>query len=774
MSRWPTILHFRYFLIACLSLVGEGRDLRAEQKIFQPLDIWNSWTYPAGALTMEGNRLEMVRSRKNIDAAQKATIRGAGTNLAAAASIIDGDPQTGWSPDAAAPVGDWWIEIDLQQVLPAQQIRLYFDEQHAPLSFFTVSLSNGERFINNANIPVEGTLVFNSSERFSLNEEHAISIDLEDALVQVVRIEITRSQESVFALNEIEISAFGDNIALNLIEKGGAGDAEAAILTVAGTPSVMFDGDLVSFWRVSPLAKGSSGGSATFGDYRIDLGAVYWIDSIWILGAPIGLPFRLRNLYGNFLSYRILHSDGSLAPDGTLAWKELVSVPSDPKNLLETRDFQHRFPPVAARYLRLYYPTSTGGNIIGGGDWGDTGLTRLLYGLGLIGEFQIFGEGHPARVVLRSPVVDLGEEWNITSVEWRATVPSGAGLLLRSRSGDEVEEETRYFDKNGKEVTQRRWDKLIGSFRGPVETTLSPGDDWSPWSEAYRTSGTFFRSPSPRRYFQLEAEFLSDVPGAGVALDELTIDFSRPLARRAVGEIQPGQVEPGVETEFSYFLRPDLGTGSQGFERIALEASVPLRFRQVLINGHSTPGAESEPNPDGFRLIFPARLDDAALVEIRFAATVFQNGTRFRAFLEQGSGSARVRQQVDPGDAVREMAGATDVVVLPINDELLSHLDLGSRIFTPNGDGLNDELKISFDVLKLLEHRPLDAWVFDLRGRVVRHLNNGSGLAGHYELRWDGRDDRGALVAPGLYLFRLRVDGDSSTRTVTSTLGVSY
>ena len=773
MSRWPTILHFRYFLIACLFLAAEDRDLRAEQMIFRPADIWSKWTYPAGALTIEENRLKMVRSRKNINAAQKATIRGAGTNLAAAASIIDGDLQTGWSPDFSAPIEDWWIEIDLQQVLPAQQIRLYFDERRSPLSFFTVSLSSGERFINSANVPVEGTLVFSRSERFSLNEEYATTIDLEDELVQVVRIEVSRNQESGFALNEIEIDAFGDNIALDLIDKGGAVDAEADIVTVAGTPSVMFDGDLVSFWRVSPLAKGSSGGSETFGDYRIDLGAVYWIDSIWILGDPVGIPFRLRNLYANFLSYRILHSDGSLAPDGTLAWQELVSVPSDPRNLLGTRNFQHRFSPVAARYLRLYYPTSAGGNIIGGGDWGDSGLTRLLYGLGLIGEFQIFGEGHPARVILRSPVIDLGEEWNITSVEWRAAVSSGAGLLLRSRSGDEVEEETRYFDKNGKEVTQRRWEKLIESFRGPVETTLRPGAGWSPWSEPYRTSGSLFRSPSPRRYFQLEAELLSDIPEAGVILDELTVHFSRPLARRAVGEIQPGQVEPGVETEFSYFLRPDLGFGSQGFERIVLEASVPLRFRQVLVD-ESPVNAEFEPNPDGFRLTFPARLDDAALVEIHFAATVFQNGTRFRAFLEQGSGPERIRQQVDPGDAIREMAGATDVVVLPVDDELLSRLDLGSRIFTPNGDGLNDALKISFDVLKLLESRPLEAWIFDLQGRVVRRLSSDSGLAGHYELRWDGRDDHGALVSPGLYLFRLRVDGDSSTRTLTRTLGVSY
>ncbi len=42
----------------------------------------------------------------------------------------------------------------------------------------------------------------------------------------------------------------------------------------------MFDGNLSTMWRVNPLVKGSSGSGATFGDYRVDLGATYWIDSV--------------------------------------------------------------------------------------------------------------------------------------------------------------------------------------------------------------------------------------------------------------------------------------------------------------------------------------------------------------------------------------------------------------------------------------------------------------------------------------------------------------
>ena len=50
----------------------------------------------------------------------------------------------------------------------------------------------------------------------------------------------------------------------------------------------------------------------------------------------------------------------------------------------------------------------------------------------------------------------------------------------------------------------------------------------------------------------------------------------------------PSLVEPGTQTEFTYFLRPEFTRNSQGFEAIALEASVPLTFRKIQIDGTPT------------------------------------------------------------------------------------------------------------------------------------------------------------------------------------------
>ena len=761
-------------LALCL-LVPFSSPIRAERLVMTSADIWEHWLYPPGVLRLdEAGSLRPVRIGKDIDPLSEAAVRRAGAAQSTAARAFDGDLATSWSPPPGTAPKDWWLEIDLGQVFPVQQIRLRFADSKPPLPFFILSLSKGERFINSANVVVEGTLIYSHSRRFAFNEGRDVTIDLDDELVQVLRIEATREMMGAPALAEIQINAFGDNIAFDLIAKGGTVDVEAAIVAVAGVPSVMFDGDLSTMWRVNPLAKGSSGGSETFGDYRIDLGATYWIDSIWLLGEPLGIPPRLRLAYANFLSYKLQYSDGSLAPDGSLAWQALASIPPDPRNFFDVRNFRHDVPLIAARYLRLIYPTSQGGNIIGGGLSGSTfANTGRLDGLGLVSEFQVYGEGYPAHVALRSPVIDLGTNWNITAIEWKVNAPPGATFALRSRTGDRVVEEMRYFDKNGKEITKRHYEKLIASFRGPIETTLQPGDGWSVWSEEYLHTGTRFRSPSPRRYVQLEAELRTDNPQAGIALAALTLIYSRPLVRTAIGEVHPVHTQPGEQTEFAYLLRPEFARDSQGFEAIALEASVPISFRALQIDGAAV-NAEVEKTSAGIRLHLLAPVTAAERVELGFAATVFQNNTRFRAFLERTNGPDTLRQQVDPGDAVPDLAGAGDAVSLPINESLLARLDMGAGVFTPNGDGVNDALAISFDVLKVLDARPIEARVFDLRGSLVRTLRDARGVAGHYRLTWHGRRDSGAMARPGLYLFRLQIAGDSATRTLIRSIGLSY
>ncbi len=57
--------------------------------------------------------------------------------------------------------------------------------------------------------------------------------------------------------------------------------------------------------------------------------------------------------------------------------------------------------------------------------------------------------------------------------------------------------------------------------------------------------------------------------------------------------------------------------------------------------------------------------------------------------------------------------------------------------------------------------------VYDLQGRLVRTLVAGTREAGHHEARWDGRDERGAAVATGVYLYRLAAGDQVIQRKLT-------
>ena len=51
-----------------------------------------------------------------------------------------------------------------------------------------------------------------------------------------------------------------------------------------------------------------------------------------------------------------------------------------------------------------------------------------------------------------------------------------------------------------------------------------------------------------------------------------------------------------------------------------------------------------------------------------------------------------------------------------------------------------------------------EVWVYDLAGRLVRRLSEPRKIStGQHVLRWDGRDQVGEVVPPGIYYARLRV-----------------
>lgn len=758
--------------------------LPADQLRFDTPQEWRTWKLPLGAveLTASGD-LKPVRIRKNINAALDAAqfgggIRSAGSNQGAAGSVMDGDLNTGWSPDPADPPEDWFIELDLGRGVSAYRVNLIFAADAPPLELFDLLLSTGEQQLDQIAAPIPGTLVYRISERFKENERHRVTYELnrpEHTPIQYLRLQVLKYAPGA-RLVEVEVESAGDNLLLNLLARGGS--IEIIVNTSNPETSVqlgnalsLIDGDLTSRWqqRNEPRAPYDIWGNLT-----LDLGAVYWVDWFRIIGGVVVRAGSGGGIWSaHYVSrrsfiykfYEVLTSDGSLAPDGTRVWtKHFSGFPSDETYTLGMAD--HQFDPIPTRYVRLAWRVWDAACAVAvGGTQGRTSQFCLV--TGATEELQVFGEGYPQSLQFTSSILDLGEDKNLQSISWQADTPPGTRVELRSRTGDQVVQRFTFRDKDGKEVTQKKWEKLIPAFRGPVDTVLTTGDDWSPWSKIYGFPGEGFQSPSPRRYLQMDVRLTSEDPDRAASLDWLALEFSQPLARRAVGEIAPAEVRPGARTEFSYFARPE--GAAAGLDRLAVAASVPMRFTAAYLDQEQVE-VQADTTPAGFQVKFPRPIRSNQLVELRFKSAVFLQSTRFDLFLEDSR--SQVRQPVEPGDATELAESNTNAVRLPLADRLLANLSV-PPVFTPNGDGINDALTVGVDLVNVLEPRPLCLRLFDLSGRLL-HTEERRVAAGQQEFTWDGRDHRGQLPPPGLYILELSVEGDARQEAARRVVRVVY
>ena len=777
-----------------------------------------------------------------------AILGGARSNVAGVENLFDGDMTTYWEPDLPTEALDlstqWWFIVDLGRLVMAKKLVLKFvDEelgdpflqfdllasqgnipkgnQRSPTPEFTTILrtlkpnkeqrvfelvTNSESTFAGAGMRFLQIIItgsdFDRGREVSLAQyealpasdqgaiefykrqadgsETVVSPEIYELLAAAQQGPIRYFQRERPRLAELEVWAEGDEILTGTLARGGYGTA-----TQTAAINNLIDGQIES--KVQFLY---SFGRGSFKDPEgivfFDLGAFYWIDA-----------FRMAYGGSPFKDYRLDFSDGSLEADGTLKWTTTgtrqTSAPTavgskweSETNLrfgaYEGNDFER----VKARFFRLVWEQIESATARGGAT-------------GQPAEIQLYGQGYHPEVTLTSNLIRLGGSRNLLSIEWDADTPPGTSVVLQTRTGNELDEVLRYFKKDGTEVTEAEYNKLLSIFRGDTIGEEVAGGDWSDWSAPYEdASGSPITSPSPRAYLEVRAVLRSDTPDYSATLRSIRLNFTNPVAQGLSGEVTPFAVEQlGQSQRFSLYVRPQFAAGDPGFDQLLVVAPSDMRLAFEGVYGGpaaalatdvgadwALEGAEVVPTAgDSLQVAFSA-IDPSSEVEVvrlDFSTALFSTGAVLQASLQHSIEREGGWQRVDPGEAVAEVVSNTTTLVGKVaSGPLVQAVSVVPAVFTPNGDGINDGASFRFTVVKVGDDSPVEVHIYDLQGRLIRRLVEQRALStGSYGIAWDGRDEQSEVAPPGVYLARLRVDTDTEGSQIGNaeifrTIAVAY
>ncbi len=427
----------------------------------------------------------------------------------------------------------------------------------------------------------------------------------------------------------------------------------------------------------------------------------------------------------------------------------------------------------------------------------------------LLAEIEVFGRGYPQEARYISAPHSFGQAVSLGRVAWKFTryrqLPSGAitadptapvQLYLQTRAGFDADPKTYFiFDDLGRlvEVDEKtyfdsprvveRFSEGIAGFRAKRDDDV---ENWNNWSVNYQASGDEIRSSDGAEFLQFRFTITTEDPMAFGVLDSLAFEVSPLLADRALAEIAldgrtdaDGAVEVplGVIQRFAYHIRTEAGaTDHAGFDGIELEVPPATRFLDLTIDDQ--PAAEdvnfSIAASDGrLRFTFPTAFQEDKAFRVRFQGAVFQPSV-FLASRLFNTLAVSLPQSIEAGDAHADVSSnSIQVVSSDTGLGILGAVGLSSPVITPNGDGVNEQVAIGFDLFGV-DGGALRVEVYDLSGRRCAAILDARAAAGPYALRWDARAERGKLVPPGLYLVGVEVEVDRGTFARMETVGVAY
>ncbi|MBI2504095.1 MAG: gliding motility-associated C-terminal domain-containing protein [Candidatus Latescibacteria bacterium] len=401
-----------------------------------------------------------------------------------------------------------------------------------------------------------------------------------------------------------------------------------------------------------------------------------------------------------------------------------------------------------------------------------------------IAEFEVYGEGFVEQTFLITQILDFGKPVNWGQIRWSGERPPGTQVEIRTRTG-ETPDPSLYFvrsiEGDLRPITLEEYNKIDPTGRLP---TVYDAENWSFWSPPYDFAagqeGTPLLSPGPSRYTQLAIRFFSTFKAAPW-LDQLTLQFGEtPSAQKVVGEIWPIEVGSFAPTTFTYVVSPTFQQGDIGFDHLEILTSTRAdTIRSVKVGEDEVDLGRFPPLVLDDRIVvaFPQlkdeKKDSFKPIEVVFDAVVLRFGTKFTGWIFNSIDPDQIKQQVEAGNATFRFSGDVLAVKTPLGGQFLVDVEIFPNPFTPNGDGINEELTISYKLREVAVEQPVTLAIYDLSGALVRELPPRRTKSGVFRYIWDGRGAEGQLVPPGIYLYNLSLKAEKREAR-SGVLSVAY
>jgi hypothetical protein len=170
---------------------------------------------------------------------------------------------------------------------------------------------------------------------------------------------------------------------------------------------------------------------------------------------------------------------------------------------------------------------------------------------------------------------------------------------------------------------------------------------------------------------------------------------------------------------------------------------------------------------DGALVVDLPEVIRTARVQLGFHTRLFRDPTYFKVAVLNSGYPDRV-QQVVPA---RPWSDIVFVPEIPARRSLLRSIT-HTEVFSPNGDGVNDEYHLQLIVVKTPAVPRVS--IYRLDGSPVAELANAEVSGAQMRYTWPGTDAGGALVPPGTYLVGITVEAEAGDQTTTRVVSVAY